>query len=112
MSFDDALDVPPPKSARSTSATASPCRAAASAMPAPTMPPPITSRSNCSDASRSLAPLRHDRHASGGGAVDLHRGVLDRERMDVGPGGAVERAGAEGLEDGFRRTIAAPGLNP
>ena len=45
ISFEDALVVPPPKSPRSTSATARPCRAAVAAMPAPTMPPPITSRS-------------------------------------------------------------------
>ena len=42
----------------STSATASPCADAASAMPAPTIPPPITSRSNSRDASCSSAATR------------------------------------------------------
>ena len=48
--------VAPPKSARSTSATARPACAASFAIPAPTMPPPITRRSNRRSASceRSL----------------------------------------------------------
>jgi hypothetical protein len=46
MSFEEALDVPAPKSPRSTSATARPARAASAAIPAPMIPPPMTSRSN------------------------------------------------------------------
>ena len=57
-SFDDALEVAPAKSPLSTSATWSPCADAASAIPAPTIPPPITSRSNSTDPSRSRAAKR------------------------------------------------------
>ena len=46
MSFEDELDVAAPKSPLSTSATASPARAASLAMPAPTIPAPMTRRSN------------------------------------------------------------------
>ena len=42
---DERLEVPAPKSPRSTSATRSPRSAASRAMPAPLMPPPMTSRS-------------------------------------------------------------------
>ena len=58
MSFEEALDVPEPKSPASTSATASPSRAACAAVAAPITPPPITSRSNDvrSSASRAARP--------------------------------------------------------
>ena len=58
MSFDDAPEVPLPKSRASTSATARPMRAACAAIPAPTIPPPTTSRSNCRVASFSIALAR------------------------------------------------------
>src|SRR5581483_1821521 len=58
MSFDDALEVAPAKSPFSTRATRRPCALAASAMPAPTIPPPITSRSKRVEASRSSWALR------------------------------------------------------
>ena len=55
MSFDDAPEVPLPKSRASTSATARPIRAACAAIPDPMIPPPTTSRSNRCVASLSIA---------------------------------------------------------
>ena len=55
MSFDEALEVAPPKSLRSTSATRRPSRAASLAIPAPTIPLPTTSRSNGARASSARA---------------------------------------------------------
>src|SRR5215218_382514 len=46
MSLEDADDVPEPRSFCSTSITRKPRPAASRAIPAPLMPPPITSRSN------------------------------------------------------------------
>src|SRR5919201_228990 len=65
MSLDDALEVPAPKSARSTIATASPARAASAAIPAPMIPPPTTRRSKRRPASSATARSRRARSTAG-----------------------------------------------
>jgi hypothetical protein len=57
-SFEERLLVPDAKSAFSTSATLNPRVAASSATPAPVIPPPITTTSNRSAASDSIARSR------------------------------------------------------
>src|SRR5262245_57213850 len=58
MSFDDELEVAPPKSRASTRATARPSRAACAATDAPMIPPPTTSRSNRRPARSSIDRVR------------------------------------------------------
>src|SRR3989304_3671177 len=66
MSFEEALDVAPPKSPASTSAVARPARAAWAAIPAPMIPPPTPSRAK----RRSPTPARRVRgHGLPGGRV-------------------------------------------
>src|SRR5436309_3672809 len=60
MSFDDALEVPPPKSPASSSATFQPRRAALNAIRAPVIPPPITARSSDPPLSWSSVSARYE----------------------------------------------------
>src|ERR1700677_2463942 len=63
MSLDDFDEVPEAKSSRSTSAVLRPRLAASRATPAPVIPPPMTSTSNCSEDSAAKAVSRRNRPA-------------------------------------------------
>src|SRR5262245_32378109 len=94
MSFELRDDVPYAKSLRSMSATLSPRLAASRATAAPVIPPPITSRSNCSFLKRTSACSRERNEkptlALGSGAC-----LRDSELSELFEGHGAWRLGHE-----------------
>src|SRR5579884_1150138 len=103
MSLDEALEVAPPRSPASTSATLAPARPASRATRAPTIPAPITTRSNRSAASRSRArPRSKAEDAVPGPVSPCSDPVMDTapRQEERGVRCAFRRHGAEGKAAG------------
>lgn len=82
MSFEEPLEVPPPKSPLSTSATESPILEASAASPAPTVPAPMTSRSKCRVRRCSATRARTDPESTSGCAPTVRAAISwDREKV-------------------------------